>query len=90
MDIYPSLRELFKTHWDGRAIRRLGVTLSQLVDADRIQLSFFKNKEREMKLGRVMDDIRQRYGPTGIFRLSSLTSGGQFLECSTRIGGHER
>ncbi|NLI69477.1 MAG: DNA polymerase IV [Firmicutes bacterium] len=90
MDIYSPLLKLFKTYWDGRAIRRLGVSLSQLVDVDRIQLSFLGNREKERKLGKAMDEIRQRYGPTAIFRLSSLASGGCFLESSTRIGGHER
>ncbi len=89
MDIYPVLRELFKVNWDQRAIRSMGVGISQLIDDNFTQLSFFEDKDKKMRMGYAMDAIRERFGAKGLFRLSSLTSGGQLFERSKKIGGHE-
>ena len=36
-----------------------------------------------------MDEVRQRYGKTGLFRAVSLTPGAQLFPRAARIGGHE-
>jgi len=89
MDVYSVLRELFLAHWDRRAIRKLGVELSQLVDSHCIQLSLVEDKERKMALDKATDVIRERFGLTSLFRFTSLTSGGQLFNRASRIGGHE-
>lgn len=88
-DVYPLLKELFMTNWDRRAIRKLGVGISQLTDHNFTQLSFFEDKEKRARIEYSMDIIRERFGAKGLFRLSSLTSGSQLFDRSTKIGGHE-
>ncbi|MRG27890.1 DNA polymerase IV [Laceyella tengchongensis] len=90
MTVFSHARELFTRFWDGQPIRSIGVSLSQL-SADRpMQLSLFENNDQQHRLGHVMDEINQRFGPTAILRAASLTRAGQALERSQKIGGHHR
>lgn len=89
MDVYPVMQNIFMNNWDRRAIRKLGLGISGLRDSSAYQLVFFEDKERKKNIGATMDEIRERFGVKGIFRLSSLTSGGQLFERAEKIGGHE-
>lgn len=87
-DVFPPALKLFMAHWDRRPIRAIGLGLSQLVDDNLVQLSLVNPLERKINLYRAMDEVRERFGPTALFRLSSLTPGGQLFDRATRIGGH--
>ncbi len=89
MDIYPIVLSLFYTHWDKRPVRALGLNLSQLINDDLIQLSLFDDKVKKMNLSQSMDEVRNNYGPTSIFRVSSLIPGSQLFDRANKIGGHE-
>ncbi len=89
LDVYSYVLKLFYTYWDRRPIRKLGLSLSGLVDSDKIQLSLVEEKEKKLALSKTMDSIRHRYGLTSLFRLSSLTQGGLLFERASKIGGHE-
>ncbi len=89
MDVYPYVLELFHAHWDYRPVRTLGVTLSGLINFTTYQLSLTECREKKIALDRAMDAIRNRFGVTGLFRLSSLESGGMLFDRATKIGGHE-
>jgi DNA polymerase-4 len=89
MDVYAYVLKLFYTHWDRRPVRALGVGLAGLLDLREIQLSLVDPKEKKMALSKAMDSIRNRYGPTSLFRSSSLTAGGMLFDRATKIGGHE-
>ena len=89
MDIYPVVLQLFYTFWDSQPVRTLGVGLSSLLDHKLIQLTLFEDKEKKIALSRTMDTVRNRFGATSIFRLSSLAPGSQLFERATKIGGHE-
>ena len=70
-------------------MRSLGVSLTDLMDFEELQLSLLEDKERKIALSRTMDLIRDRFGIASLFRLSSLTSGGLLFERASKIGGHE-
>jgi DNA polymerase-4 len=89
MDVYTYVLKLFYAHWDRRPVRALGVGLADLKDLREIQLSLIDPREKKMALGRAMDTVRIRYGPTSLFRASSLTAGGMLFDRATKIGGHE-
>ncbi len=88
MDVYPVLHRLFLDNWDRRAIRRLGIGLTGFSDSLHYQPMLFEDKEKKRKLAAAMDTVRERYGTTSLFRLASLTSGGQLFERAEKIGGH--
>lgn len=87
--VYPAARLLFHRHWDGRPVRALGVSLSGLSDRHSYQLSFFSGREAADSLGDAADEIRERFGPTALFRAVSLTAGGQLFTRAGMIGGHQ-
>jgi DNA polymerase-4 len=89
MDVYFYVIKLFNANWYGYPVRTIGVSLSELIDDNPLQLSFFNNKEKKMNLHYTTDEIRDRFGKTSLFRASSLTSGGQLFERANKIGGHE-
>ncbi|MEW5784578.1 MAG: DNA polymerase IV [Bacillota bacterium] len=89
MDIYPFVCRLFRQHWDGKPVRTLGVALSGLTDRRQLQLSIFSRQAEKEALNRAMDDVRWRFGKTGLFRAASLTPGAQLFPRAARIGGHE-
>ncbi len=86
--IYKAAKEIFYKFWDRMPVRRLGVSLSSLMDAETYQVSFFDDKKRARSLEKATDSIKERYGNTAIVRASSLTHVGQALERSRKIGGH--
>ncbi|KAF6658989.1 DNA polymerase IV [Paenibacillus polymyxa] len=86
--VYNAAKKIFYNFWNGMPIRRLGVTLSGLVDDQTYQLSFFEDHERIRSLEEATDKIKERYGSAAIVRASSLTQAGQALERSLKIGGH--
>jgi len=89
MDVYPVVLQLFNTYWDRMPIRAAGISLSGLASDKQIQLSLFDNEEQKIALSHAMDEIRNRFGITSLFRASSLTSGAQLFERANKIGGHE-
>ncbi|PKM82107.1 MAG: DNA polymerase IV [Firmicutes bacterium HGW-Firmicutes-13] len=89
MDVYLAVIKLFDTFWDRQPVRAVGISLSQLIDDRYVQLSLLEDKEKKIALSRAVDQVRERFGPTSLFRASSLTPGGQLFNRAARIGGHE-
>lgn len=87
--VYPVVQRLFRTHWDGRPIRAVGISLGALVERRPVQLSLTGDRERREALNRAVDQVRERFGKTGIFRAVSLAPGAQLFQRAGKIGGHE-
>ena len=65
--LYHAACHLFDTLWNGNPIRLLGVRAGKLTDADEpVQLDLFsydpKASEKEQKMERAMDKIREKFG----------------------------
>lgn len=88
--VYEAAKRLFYRYWDKMPIRRMGVTLSNLIDDQTYQLTLFEDQVRARTLDKVTDQIKDRYGSAAIVRASSLTASGQALDRSQKIGGHYR
>ncbi|SEF56144.1 DNA polymerase IV [Paenibacillus sp. UNC499MF] len=86
--VYETAQLLFRKHWDGLPVRKVGVTLGDLVPDDQYQLLMFGDEERKIALERTTDTIRQRFGSTAIMRAVSATPAGQAKDRSHKIGGH--
>jgi DNA polymerase-4 len=87
-EVFHAAKKLFKRHWDGLPIRKIGVTLSQLVSDQEYQLTLFNNREVKLALERTTDRIKEKYGSTAIMRASSLKASGQARDRAQKIGGH--
>lgn len=87
--MFKAAKQLFHQHWNGLPIRRVGVSLSDLSDANTYQMSLFDyNKDNLRAIDKVMDEIKDRFGEVAILRASSLTTAGQAVDRAAKIGGH--
>ena len=69
-ELYDCAKSLFAEFWDGRPLRLLGVTLSDLTDGQTQQLSPFPDEKRDRarKLDQAVDQLRGKFGPAAISR----------------------
>ncbi|MCR5255695.1 MAG: DNA polymerase IV [Acetatifactor sp.] len=72
-EIYTNAKELLEELWNGKDhLRLMGVSLSSLTKDDAEQMSLFdmgnENREKQRKLDRTMDEIRNKYGMGSIKR----------------------
>lgn len=75
-EIWEITCQLFDELWKGQPLRHMGVRVAELCQNDFIQLSLFeRDYEKERKVDRAVDAIRQRFGAQAIFRSSYLHSG---------------
>ncbi|WP_456278414.1 DNA polymerase IV [Bacillus sp. AK128] len=90
LDLYNVCLELFKEHYQGRTVRKISVTLSNIVEDNELQLSLFSsNKPKQRALGYTMDAIRAKYGSASILRAVSYTDAGTARHRSKLVGGHK-
>ena len=81
-EVFALCKTLFSELWDGcTPLRLLGVTLGDVSDNERVQLSLFQDeqKDRARKLDRAIDELRSRFGVTAISR-------GSVTDASRRVG----
>ena len=77
-EIYDISKQLFSELWDRRTpLRLLGVSLTDLLRGDFVQQSLFpdEKRDREKKLDKAVDSIRNKYGSGTIMRGAVLQSG---------------
>lgn len=86
--VYRRAKALFQQHWDGLPVRKLGVTLSELISDQVYQLSLFDERESYMALEKTTDALKRRFGDTAVMRAVSLTKAGQARDRARKIGGH--
>ncbi|WP_047153397.1 DinB/UmuC family translesion DNA polymerase [Aneurinibacillus tyrosinisolvens] len=89
-DIYRVCKYIFENHYTGGAVRQVGVSLTNLASDDFLQLDLFKNNEKQLKLDRIIDTIRDKFGFGALLRASSYTKGGIMVKRVNQIGGHKR
>lgn len=87
-EVYRAACMLFRRHWNGLPVRKIGVSLTGLTSSEEYQLTLFDDRERKMALERTTDWIKQKYGDTAIMRATSLKEAGQAKDRSRKIGGH--
>lgn len=87
-DVQMMALRLFNKHWNGLPVRKVGVTLDDLVSDATYQLTLFEDRERKLQLAYSLDAIKERYGNASIMRAVSLTAAGQAKDRSRKIGGH--
>ena len=74
-EIYNVARELLhEMYKQGTQIRLIGMRVDNLIEKDEKQLSFFDNEqnEKQEKLDKVVDELKQKYGYSSITRAGKL------------------
>lgn len=73
-DLYATACRLLHLHWDASwPVRLVGVALCNLINKSHEQYDLFGVKERQVKLAKACDAIRDRFGEKAILRGVSLT-----------------
>ncbi|NLW06626.1 MAG: DNA polymerase IV [Clostridia bacterium] len=76
-DIYAAAKRLLRHHWPpGRPVRMAGVSLAGLVPATTRQEDLFGRVEKQARLDRACDRLKNRYGERIIYRAASLMEAG--------------
>ncbi len=70
-DIFQAAATLLASSWDHSALRLVGVAVTELLSQGGIQLDLFEHADqRQARLNRAVDEIRDRYGSDAITRAS--------------------
>lgn len=91
MDIYKICTYFLHQQYTGEPIRSISISLTNLIQEGEEQISLFDNitqREQEVKLTKVMDEIRTKFGKNGILRGISYTHSATARYRNTLIGGH--
>ncbi|HEK9100167.1 DNA polymerase thumb domain-containing protein [Bacillus cereus] len=92
MDVYHVCTYYLHTLYTGEPIRTVRISLTNLVAEGEEQMSLFDNviqREKEMRLTQVMDEIRTRFGKNSILRGVSYTENATAKYRNTLLGGHK-
>jgi DNA polymerase-4 len=75
--IFESIKEAFKEVWKGEKIRQLGVRVTKLCANSYVQetLFDFEKNEKQRKLDKTLDDLRNKYGKEAVMKSTFLHSG---------------
>lgn len=74
--IFTIASGLMEEIWTGKAIRGMGIRVSELVPNDFLQLSIFEPiNEKRRCLDRAIDEIRLRFGAKSVIRSTFINSG---------------
>ncbi|PGP09358.1 DNA repair protein, partial [Bacillus cereus] len=93
MDIYKICTYFLHQQYTGEPIRSISISLTNLIQEGEEQISLFDNitqREQEMKLTKVMDEIRTKFGKNSILRGISYTHSATARYRNTLIGGHRK
>lgn len=93
MDIYKICTYFLHQQYTGEPIRSISTSLTNLIQEGEEQISLFDNitqREQEVKLTKVMDEIRTRFGKNSILRGVSYTHSATARYRNTLIGGHKK
>ncbi|WAA13833.1 UV damage repair protein UvrX [Fervidibacillus halotolerans] len=90
MDVYRVCLELFYNHYDGRTVRQISISISNVVPDRWMQLDLFEpDRWKKRELGYTMDRIRYRFGSTSLLRAVSYAEGGTERIRAKLVGGHK-
>lgn len=75
--IFEGIKEAFKEVWKGEKIRQLGVRVTKLCTNTYVQetLFDFEKNEKQRKLDKTLDALRNKYGKEAVMRSTFLHSG---------------
>lgn len=71
-EILETAKEILKEMYKNEPIRLVGVRADNLENKDEVQLSIFKNDEKQDKIDSVLDNIKTKYGYNSITRAGKL------------------
>ena len=90
-ELVKQLLQLFRSNWQGEAVRCIGVNYSKLSPDCSMQLNILEDPELQVKrykLDHVVDNIRKKYGFSSLVKASSLNKNATAIQRNKLVGGH--
>ena len=82
---------IFNAHFKNKPVRQISISIGNLEEESSMQLSLFEARKWEKRrLGAAMDQIRNKYGYSAIYRAVSGTEAGTAIARTRLIGGHQK
>ncbi len=88
-EIFEVCLRLLKQNHSGGIIRKISVSLTNLIPASSMQLDLFQNKKKEIEVCRLKDKLQNKYNYRALFYGRSLKNGSIRERINTTIGGHK-
>lgn len=91
LQIYKVCQVIFNEHFQNKPVRQISISIGNLEEESSMQLSLFEARKWEKRrLGAAMDQIRNKYGYSAIYRAVSGTEAGTAIARTRLIGGHQK
>lgn len=90
-DLIRAARHLFRTKWNGHAVRNVAVRVNKISQTNSMQLSLFEPAEQQqanLTLEHTIDKIRELYGYKAIVRGYSKEIGATAMDRAGLVAGH--
>lgn len=87
-ELFAAAKKLFQKNWNGLPVRKVFVSLGDLILDDFFQLTLFNDRLKLLKLENTIDSIKAKHGETSIHYAASLMQTSQLKFLSQKIGGH--
>lgn len=90
--IIESVLRIFRSHYQGQPVRKIGINCGKLQYQTDLQLDLFEEAEKtiqQIELEKTIDKIREKYGYASLVHASSITRGGTAIKRSNLVGGHQ-
>ncbi len=91
--LFDALMKIYKQYVEDLPIRRVYLSFGKLLDNKYVQLSLFddiEENEKQRKLQRTLDKVKNLYGKDAVTRASSLLEESTAKERHNQIGGHRK
>jgi len=72
LEVFQTARSLWREHWQGAALRLLGVSVSMLESAEEAQLELFTRDEKSQALQAALDKVRDKLGEASVVPACSI------------------
>lgn len=89
--IYQTCMNIFDQYYDQLPIRKVSITLGNLVNDDYLQLNLFESLEEINNYNQIfatIDLIKTKYGKNSVIKASSLLKDSTAIMRNQKIGGH--
>jgi len=87
-DIYNSCLKLLRENYEGEKVRKVSINISNLVSDRKIQLNLFNDKNKELELAKIKDELNEKFNHKALFYGRSLKKSSIRNRINTTIGGH--
>ncbi len=83
-------KNAFYDNWSGEKVRQFNISLQDIEEDKGHQITLFElEDQKNVRIDSCLDDLRDRFGRTAVFKAHSLNNSSTFFERAGYVGGHK-